>query len=99
EGSPAVLTLERFNDVTFLTLSRGTPLAAHSLITGFYAQPVKLRLDDLFVAIGAKAVAEFGVGVQGEIALDLLPVLLVVVDFFAVGADRQDAAQLFDLGK
>ena len=36
------------------------------MITGFNAQPVELGFDDLFVAIGAKAVAEFGFGVPRE---------------------------------
>ena len=41
----------------------------------------ELGLDSGLVAVGADAVAEGDVGVNFDIALDLLPVILVVTDF------------------
>src|SRR5213594_1844554 len=67
-----------------------------SVFLRFDAQFLELRLEDSFVAFRAKTVAEFGVGVPCEVMFDLLPIILVIADFFAVGADREDAAELFD---
>src|SRR5690349_9139349 len=47
-----------------------------------------LFLHDALEAVRADAVAEPRVGVSGEVALHLLPVVLVVADFLAVRADR-----------
>src|SRR5947209_8349711 len=51
------------------------------------------------VALRADAVAELGLGVLADVRLDLLPVVLVVADLLAVGADRQEAAELLDAGE
>src|SRR5438046_590152 len=56
----------------------------------------ELRLDELLVALRAKAVAEFGFGVPREVVFDPLPIISFVPDFFAVGADRHDATDLFN---
>jgi hypothetical protein len=41
---------------------------------------------------------EAGVGMAGDVILDLLPgVVIIVADFFAGSADRQQAAEGFDL--
>src|SRR5436190_16242681 len=45
---------------------------------------------------GADAVAELGVGVLADVALQLLPVVLVIPDALAIGADRQETRQLLD---
>src|SRR2546426_1825770 len=55
---------------------------------------VELRLDHLAVAVGADAVAELHLRVRGDILLHLLPVVLVVADLLAVGANRKESAQL-----
>src|SRR6476469_8582097 len=60
---------------------------------------VPLLFDDSGVAGGADAVAELRVGMPGNIRLHGLPVILVVADALAVGADRQEPAQGFDLGE
>jgi hypothetical protein len=57
----------------------------------------ELGLDDRLVAVGADAVAERGLGVLPDVGLDLLPVVAVVAHLLAVGADRQQAAQLLDV--
>src|SRR4051812_39336954 len=54
---------------------------------------VQFRRDDL-ITRRTDAVAELGVGMLGDVALDLHPVLVVVADPFAVAADRQQTAQL-----
>ena len=43
-------------------------------------------------AIRADAVAEFGLRMVPDVGLDLIPVTLVVPDFFARCADREQAA-------
>ena len=53
----------------------------------------------LFRAFRADAVAELGLGVAADIPLDLVPVPLVVTNFFAGSAYGQQAAQCPDLGK
>src|SRR3990172_2195234 len=50
-------------------------------------------------AVRADAVAEGGVGVLADVALQLFPRVLVVADLLAVGADRQHALQARDLGQ
>src|SRR5258706_15647574 len=52
---------------------------------------VELGLDDLAVAVGADAVAEADVGVVRDVLLHLLPVVPVIPDLLAVGADGQEA--------
>ena len=54
----------------------------------------KLRVE-LGSTFGADAVREINVLVLLEINFQLLPVAVVVADFFARGADRQEAAQGF----
>src|SRR5206468_1455757 len=60
-------------------------LARESLL----AQALELGLDVLRAALRADAVGELRLGVPLDVALDLLPVVLVVADLLAVGADRQ----------
>ena len=48
---------------------------------------------------GQIAVAEFGLRVIGQIAFELLPVLVVHANLLAVGAHRQQASQLLDVGE
>src|SRR5438034_10106351 len=60
-------------------------LARESLL----AQALELGLDVLRAALRADAVGELRLGVPLDVALDLLPVVLLVVDLLAVGADRQ----------
>jgi hypothetical protein len=43
-------------------------------------------------AFGTDGVAEFGVGVLCDIGFDLLPIVLVVSDFFAISADGEQPA-------
>ena len=47
----------------------------------------------LFHAFGADAVADVDAGVLVEVDVDLLPVALVIADFLAEGAQRQDFSQ------
>src|SRR2546430_13053357 len=61
-------------------------LARESLL----AQALELGLDVLRAALRADAVGELRLGVPLDVALDLLPVVLVVADLLAVGADRQE---------
>src|SRR6266511_3725383 len=57
---------------------------------------VQSRLDDLLIALGANAVAESGVGVLGNIFVELLPIIVVVTDFFAVEANGQQSLEYLD---
>src|SRR5437867_2084575 len=52
---------------------------------------------DLRVARRADAVAELRVGVRGDVAFHLLPVLVVAANPLAVAADRQQSPQLLDV--
>src|SRR5581483_734696 len=54
---------------------------------------------DRFVAARTDAVAELRIGMFGDVAFDLLPVLIVAANPLAVAADRQQAAQLLDVGQ
>ena len=57
---------------------------------------VQFRVEPMG-AFGADAVGEVGVGMAGDVVLDLLPGAVVFADFFAGGADGQQAAEGFDL--
>src|SRR2546427_1341716 len=47
----------------------------------------------------ADTMTELRVGVFGDVALQLLPVLIVAADALAVRTDRQESAQLLDVGQ
>src|SRR6266404_2742980 len=57
---------------------------------------VELRGNRL-VAGGADAVAELRLGVVGDVAFDLLPVLIVPANALAVAADRQQPMELLHI--
>src|SRR5437868_11953680 len=57
----------------------------------------ELRLDMLLVAVGTDAVAELRLGALLDVAFERAPVLGVVADAFAVGADGEQAGQLLQL--
>src|SRR2546430_2346329 len=63
------------------------------------AQALELGLDVLRAALRADAVGELRLGVPLDVALDLLPVVLVVADLLAVGADRQGAVEQLHAGE
>jgi hypothetical protein len=42
-------------------------------------------------------VAEAGVGLRGQLNIQLLPAVTVIVDLFAIRSGGEQAAQLFDL--
>ncbi len=52
--------------------------------------------DVFFDAIRADSVGEFGLGMIRDIGFDLLPVVLVVPDFFAVAAYGQESLEGFN---
>src|SRR5688500_10602002 len=58
-----------------------------------------LRLDDRVITTGTDPVAEANVGVTRKVRFDLLPVVVVAADAFAIRADRQETLKLFDLGE
>ena len=62
------------------------------------APAVQLRADG-GVTGRANTMAELRVGVLGDVPLHLLPVLIVAANALAVAADREEAAQLFDVGE
>src|SRR2546425_10085813 len=70
-------------------------LARESLL----AQALELGLDVLRAALRADAVGELCLGVPLDVALDLLPVVLVVAHLFAVGADRQEPLEQLHAGE
>src|SRR5438876_778830 len=70
-------------------------LARESLL----AQALELGLDVLRAAVRADAVGELRLGVPLDVALDLLPVVLVVADLLAVGADRQEPVEQLHAGE
>src|SRR5687768_11396118 len=49
----------------------------------------ELRFDDRFITGRADAVAEPGFRMGADITVDLLPVILVIANVLAVGADRE----------
>src|SRR6185436_17699408 len=51
------------------------------------------------VARRTDAVAELRIGVLRDVALNLLPVLIVAADALAVAADRQQPVELLDAGQ
>jgi hypothetical protein len=51
---------------------------------------LNLRYRDLFKAVGTNSMAKVGAGVLVDVLLEDLPVILVVTDFFAVHANRQE---------
>lgn len=61
-----------------------------SLLYLLAREPLYLRHYDRFVAVRADAVAELQLRVSADVAFDLLPVILIVADFFAVRADGQN---------
>src|SRR5882724_2372984 len=63
------------------------------------SQFVQLGRDVLGVAGGTNTVAKFTFGVAREVALDAVPIVLVIANAFAVGADREQSGELFDVGK
>src|SRR5688572_29618908 len=54
---------------------------------------------DPLEAVGADAVTEADVGVFGNVMFDLVPVILVVANLFAISANREQAMELFDVGQ
>src|SRR5262245_15881569 len=64
-----------------------------------YPEPLQLGGHFLVPAVRADAVAEVDVGAAGEVFIDLLPVVVVVADLLAVGADGEQQAEAVDLGK
>src|SRR5260370_37314876 len=56
-----------------------------------------MRVDVLATAVGTEAVAELRFGALLDVALERAPVLGVVPDPLAVGADRQQALELLQL--
>src|SRR5215211_1352154 len=58
--------------------------------------PVELFFE-LQTAIGTNAMAKAHVGMVGHVALHLMPVVLVVADFFAITTDGQQSVQLLDV--
>jgi len=53
--------------------------------------PVDLRLGDVLEAVGQIEWLNWDRRVGGEVTLDRVPVVLVIPDLLAVGADRQEA--------
>jgi hypothetical protein len=43
--------------------------------------------------------SELGIGMLGKVGLELIPVAAIVTNFFAGGANGQQAAQTFDVGQ
>src|SRR3989338_2030779 len=72
---------------------RGTP---RSKPLWFLLLEGKFRIE-LLRAVRADAMRKFGFGMLGDVVLNLLPVALVIADFFAGGANRQKTTQGFDL--
>src|SRR5215472_17648051 len=60
------------------------------------AQALQLRRDVLLAAVRADPVGELSVGMSLDVGLDLLPVISVVPDLLAVGADWQESLELLD---
>ena len=52
-----------------------------------------------FYTIRAEAMCESGVGMLGNIAVHLAPVVFVIADFLAPGADGDQAAEGLDVGQ
>jgi hypothetical protein len=55
---------------------------------------IRVKFSD---TVRADSVAELILGVVTNIALNLIPIAFVVPDVLAIGANRQQAAQLFDV--
>src|SRR5258708_25986786 len=55
-------------------------------------------LYQMLIAVGAYAVAELHGGVGGDIGIDLLPIVLIVANLFAIRADGQKALKLVHIG-
>ena len=67
----------------FLFLSRLFP----------FTNPGDLLGEELLHAVGAETVAEFRIGMLLDVSLYLIPISLVVANFFAGLANRQQAAE------
>src|SRR5687768_4622598 len=74
-----------------VALSGGRPVSPR--------RPRRGRGHDGGAAIGADGVREARVRALGDVALHTLPVVAVVADLVAPGADRQQAFELLDLGE
>src|SRR5437870_4552977 len=60
---------------------------------------VHLGFDDPLVTVRADPMTEAGFRMFGDIGLDLAPVVPVVADLLAVGADGEQSLELFDPGE
>ena len=58
---------------------------------------LNIRLHKLFIAIRADAMTESDFRMLDDILFHLTPVILVIADFLAVGADRQESLESSDL--
>jgi NADPH-dependent 2,4-dienoyl-CoA reductase/sulfur reductase-like enzyme len=54
---------------------------------------IDLRLHDFREARGTNTMAEFSLRMSGDVTFDILPIILVVTDLFAVAADRNNSLQ------
>ena len=96
-GTTASLTGEMVSVVEFFDImglqdclerdQRWAPSAAASTTDGLALIWVMPFLEGDFVTVWTDAVAKLNIGVLGHINLDLLPIMLVVANFFAVGAN------------
>src|SRR5437016_471819 len=88
-----------------LTAYYSLPIAYCLLPTAYCLLESALRLFGpafflpLLITRRADAVAEVGAGVLMEIGFDAMPVVIIVTDFFAIHADREQPFQLLDLGE
>src|SRR6516225_4494318 len=60
----------------------------------FHPESLKLREHHSLPALGADAVPETDIGMRTNVAFHLMPVVLIVAYFLAVGADRQEPLEL-----
>ena len=67
------------------------------VVLGSKASSPEFRLNHVSPAIRTNAVAEFYVGILADVGLKLLPVIVIVPDFFAITADGQQFLELLHL--
>src|SRR6266511_95097 len=71
--------------------------------TGFpatlFAHLLVMMYDRRFVSGLAESVAEAGFGALFDVSFHLAPITAVVAHLFALGANRQEAVERFDLGQ
>src|SRR5947207_2572941 len=82
----------------FCNRSRTIASSSTTRIVSVLGSVIELRAHDRITG-RADTMTELGVGMFGDVAFQLLPVLIVAADSFAVRADRQQPAKLLDVGQ